>query len=780
MSLDGEAEYKQALSSIGAGLRVLKSEMQMTTAEFASNATSVEALTAKNDVLDRQILSQKEKIETLQGALQNSATLYGESDKRTMDWQKSLYSAQAELSRMETALKANNDAIKEAGSGEEQYKEALNAVNEDLKTLSAEMNKTTAEFGSNASSVDALKAKNEVLTRQFETQQKKVETLRAALKNSAEQYGETDSKTKAWQQSLYNAEAELAKMDQALKDNNETLDKVEKNLDQVKDKYVGLGDSIESVADKLGVKLPSGATKALNSLGSVNTGMVAAAGGAAALVAALVKVETTLVNMTKESAAYSGELHDLADVTGMTMEQLQEYDYAAELAGTTLDTMTNAQTKLIKSMQSAADAASKQSSETNKQADAFQRLGVTIKYSDGEFLTTTGVLDQVLSGLRGVTNETERSALSVELLGKTYDELTDLMFDGFSTTLDTVEKKLISSMTAATETTEAVEEQANAFEQLGVAYEDANGELRDTEEVFWDVVTALGGVDNATQADSLAMELLGKSARDLNPLIKTGKEQFEAYTKEAKEMGLVLEDDALDALDKVDDAMLRLTKTTDSAKNELSAQFAPSLEKATDKATEFIKDTSQSLKDTGIVENFGTLLESASGLLEPMADLIDLLGPAAAKAMEGTAKVFALIADTLDFIVGVLTLDGDKVSTALGLTASSGKLSHQQQIKYGNSSSVWDEETQSWVGNYYYGSNASGDDNWRGGWTYINEAGPELALLPKGTQIYSAQETRLMGGDTYNITIDAASVQEFNDIIEIVKNQKRLVRMGVG
>lgn len=681
MSLDGEAEYKRALSSIGAGLRVLKSEMQMTTAEFASNADSIEALSAKNDVLDRQISTQKEKIETLQGALKNSAELYGESDKRTMDWQKSLYSAQAELIRMETALKANNDAIKEAGSGENQYKEALNAVNEDLKTLSAEMNKTTAEFGSNASSVDALKAKNEVLTRQFEAQQKKVETLRAALKNSAEQYGETDIKTKAWQQSLYNAEAELAKMDQALKDNNETLGETEQKLGDSDDKFVGLGDSIESVADKLGLKLPSGATKALNSLGSVNSGMVAAAGGAAALVAALVKVETSLVNMTKESAAYSGELHDLADVTGMTMGQLQEYSYAAELAGTTLDTMTNAQTKLIKSMQSASDGA---------------------------------------------------------------------------------------------------ETQLDAFQQLGVAYEDASGQLRDTEEVFWDVVTALGGVDNATQADSLAMELLGKSARDLNPLIKTGKEQFEAYTKEAKEMGLVLEDDALDALDKVDDAMLRLTKTTDSAKNQLSAQFAPSLEKATEKATDFIEETGQSLEDTGIVENFGILLESASGLLDPMADLIDLLGPTAAKAMEGTAKVFALIADTLDFIVGVLTLDGDKVSTALGLTAGSGKLSHQQQIKYADSGWVYDEESGYWVGNYNPGNNASGDDNWRGGWTYINEAGPELALLPKGTQIYSAQETRLMGGDTYNITIDAASVQEFNDIVEIVKNQKRLIRMGVG
>ena len=57
--LDGEKEYKAAVSEINASLRVLNSEMKLVSAQFATNADSVDALTARSDVLTRQILTQK-------------------------------------------------------------------------------------------------------------------------------------------------------------------------------------------------------------------------------------------------------------------------------------------------------------------------------------------------------------------------------------------------------------------------------------------------------------------------------------------------------------------------------------------------------------------------------------------------------------------------------------------------------------------------------------------------------------------------------------------------
>ena len=81
------------------------------------------------------------------------------------------------------------------------------------------------------------------------------------------------------------------------------------------------------------------------------------------------------------------------------------------------------------------------------------------------------------------------------------------------------------------------------------------------------------------------------------------------------------------------------------------------------------------------------------------------------------------------------------------------------------------------TGNYIYGHNAGGTDNWRGGPTVLGEAGPETAILPQGTRILTAQETESLGGDTYYITIDAKNVREFNDIIRIAKSSRVKKRM---
>lgn len=120
IALDGEKEYKKAVEEISSGLRVLNSEMKLTSTQFAENANSMEAMAAKGDVLERQILSQKEKIETLKAALQDSAEAFGESDKRTSAWKVSLNNAEAELVKMERELRDNREAMEQAGKAAEE------------------------------------------------------------------------------------------------------------------------------------------------------------------------------------------------------------------------------------------------------------------------------------------------------------------------------------------------------------------------------------------------------------------------------------------------------------------------------------------------------------------------------------------------------------------------------------------------------------------------------------------------------------------------------------
>ena len=69
IGLEGEKEFKSALADINNSFKVLGSEMKLVESQFDKNDNSVEALTARNEVLEKSIESQKSKIETLRSAL---------------------------------------------------------------------------------------------------------------------------------------------------------------------------------------------------------------------------------------------------------------------------------------------------------------------------------------------------------------------------------------------------------------------------------------------------------------------------------------------------------------------------------------------------------------------------------------------------------------------------------------------------------------------------------------------------------------------------------------
>ena len=82
IKLEGEKEYRKAISQINSDLKVLASEMGKVTAEFGKNNKSVSSMSSQSKVLNEQIKNQKEKISTLKGALQEASEKYGENDKR--------------------------------------------------------------------------------------------------------------------------------------------------------------------------------------------------------------------------------------------------------------------------------------------------------------------------------------------------------------------------------------------------------------------------------------------------------------------------------------------------------------------------------------------------------------------------------------------------------------------------------------------------------------------------------------------------------------------------
>ena len=117
IGLEGEKEFKKSLAEINNSFKILGSEMKLVDSQFDKNDKSTEALTARSEVLNKEIDSQKQKIETLRSALANAAESFGENDRRTQSWQIQLNNAQAALNGMERELNSNNTALEKADKG---------------------------------------------------------------------------------------------------------------------------------------------------------------------------------------------------------------------------------------------------------------------------------------------------------------------------------------------------------------------------------------------------------------------------------------------------------------------------------------------------------------------------------------------------------------------------------------------------------------------------------------------------------------------------------------
>ena len=89
----------------------------------------------------------------------------------------------------------------------------------------------------------------------------------------------------------------------------------------------------------------------------------------------------------------------------------------------------------------------------------------------------------------------------------------------------------------------------------------------DQKKYFLRQLDALGKVGNETERDALAMQLFGKSALELNPLINAGSEAFKALGQEAQTMGLIVAEDTVQQFGAFDDSMNVMNSTIQSVKN---------------------------------------------------------------------------------------------------------------------------------------------------------------------------------------------------------------------
>lgn len=586
--------------------------------------------------------------------------------------------------------------------GETEYKAALSEINSALKVLNSEMKLTKEQFADQADSVEALTAEHDVLERQYLTQKEKVEQLRAALQQVGETYGEASNKTNSYKVSLNNAETELLKLDRALKSNQDALDQARAAAESAGDGYENMDDQLSDAADgaeksggiigklkgifgdaegggkslgdmagdltgKIGVDLPEGAKNALDAIAPLGGKFALITGAAAATAAAISKVEEALIGITTESAERATSISNIAETINMSVESTQLWDYVLKSVGSSIE-------------------------EAQGDLSAFQ--------------------EKIMEAAEGT--------------GEAYE----------------------------------------MFSKLGVAVQDENGALRETEPVLMDVIKALQLMGDETERNAISSTLLGGTGEKLIPLYNDNSQAIEHLMDRKRELG-VLTGDEIENLKKVSEAMVDYEEKTNYAKDTLAKDFAPALSDFYEITGDGLQNLAKTAERSNLVTFFGSILN----LVGSLTPAFDLLGSAlevlaiplgvVSVALGAVADGMRIVLELGSALVNLLTLD---------FIGAGKNLDNIGAILSGSQSSA----VNAWQGAF----NASGTDNFPGGVTWVGENGPELLWLPQGSRIDNAQESRMYGGDTFYITINANKIKELNDLIRMANDARRMQRMG--
>ena len=113
IGIEGEKEYRQAISDISRSQKVMASELQLVKTKFEGQEKSVEAVTAKHDVLQRSLESERKNVDRLREELAKSTKQFGENAKSTQNLQIALNKAEANVYKFEHQL----DETTESGTG---------------------------------------------------------------------------------------------------------------------------------------------------------------------------------------------------------------------------------------------------------------------------------------------------------------------------------------------------------------------------------------------------------------------------------------------------------------------------------------------------------------------------------------------------------------------------------------------------------------------------------------------------------------------------------------
>lgn len=269
----------------------------------------------------------------------------------------------------------------ELGGDASGLNKALKDVNGEIKNTQAQLKDVERLLKLDPKNTELLAQKQKLLGDQIQNTKGKLETLKQAQATmDANGVDKNSDQYMALQREIAATETEVKNLETASKETANAMSSIAKAADKV-------ATGAQKVADKT-KKLSAAAAGALGAIGG-------------------------LAYKTVQSA---DELNTLAKQTGFSVEELQKFQYAADLVDVSVEDITGSATKLKKAV--AGD------------SKELAALGVKTKNADGSFRDINDIFYDTLAALGNIDNETERDAAAMAIFGKSADSLAGIVDDG--------------------------------------------------------------------------------------------------------------------------------------------------------------------------------------------------------------------------------------------------------------------------------------------------------------------------------------------------------------
>ncbi|AKL96619.1 tape measure protein [Clostridium aceticum] len=522
--------------------------------------------------------------------------------------------------------------------GEKEFRQAIQQINTNVKTLGTEMLAVASAFDKGDKSTQALTAKNEVLNKQIDAQKNKINELQKGLTAAAEKYGENDRVTQGWQQAVNKATADLNNMERELSNNNKTLEEGSKKA-----------SIFEGSLSKLGTGLAA--------VGEVTIKSVAVMG--AALVAATAAATKWVSNSVGVFAEYEDSMKQVQATMGLTGEEGEEAfnklsDAAKEAGATTKFSATEAAGALNYLALAGYD--------VEKSIEALPTVlnlaaagGLDLAYASDlvtDSMSALGLESEKLdSFVDELAKTSQKSNTSIAQLGEgilTVGGTAKILAGGtaeLNTHLGiladngikgaeggTALRNVILSLTAPTN------KAAGALKNLGVEVGDAEGNLRPLNEVFKDLDASLAGMSDIEKTNVLNDIFNKVDLKSVNALLANSGERFDELS------GYILEAEgaAQQMADTMEGGLAGSIRSLRSAYEGLQIvvgeQFAGIAQAVVGDVTGLVRDVTAILNDgfqEGDIEAIG---ERIAGFL-----------------VEGISKISEYLPEAIDMVASMLT-----------------------------------------------------------------------------------------------------------------------------